>query len=61
MRLSNVSRPRAVALWIGVTMLLCAFAPGTVAGALRTTTSGVCGAAVALGLALIRTMNGDQR
>jgi len=51
---------RAVGLWIGMALLLCAFAPQAVAGALQSTTPGVCGAAVALGLALIK-VNGDQK
>lgn len=61
MRMSNFRRPRAVALWMGMALLLCAFAPEAVTGALQTTTPGVCGAAVALGLALIRAVNGDQK
>ena len=59
MRISHVRRRRAVALWIGMTSLLCAFAPQAVAGALQTATPGLCGAAVALGLALIRAVSGD--
>jgi ABC-type arginine/histidine transport system permease subunit len=59
MRLSHFRRRRAVALWIGMALLLCAFAPEAVAGALQTTTPGLCGGAVALGLALIRAVNGD--
>ena len=59
MRMSHFRRRRAVALWIGMALLLCAFAPEAVAGALQTTTPGLCGAAVALGLALIRAVNGD--
>jgi hypothetical protein len=61
MRVINVGRPQAVALWIGVILLLCAFAPEAVAGALQTTTPGLCGAAAALGLALIREVNGDPK
>jgi hypothetical protein len=49
-----VRRPRTLALWIGMVLLLCAFAPEALAGALQATTSQVCGAAVALALALIR-------
>ena len=61
MRMSTLSRPRVVALWIGITLLLCGFAPEVVAGALQTTTPTVCGAAVALGLALIKAANGNQQ
>jgi len=57
--MSHFGRGRAAALWIGMALSLCAFAPEAVAGALQTTTPGVCGAAVALGLALIRAVNGE--
>jgi hypothetical protein len=61
MRLSDLGGPRAVALWIGIIFLLCAFTPEAVAGALQTTAPEVCGAAVALGLALIKAVNGDRK
>ena len=61
MRMSTLSRRRSLALLIGITLLLCAFAPEAVAGALQTTMPDVCGAAVALGLALIKAANGDQQ
>ena len=60
MRMRNLSR-RHLALWIGITLLLCAFAPEAVAAALQTMTPTVCGVAVALGLALIKAANGDQQ
>jgi len=61
MRVSRFRGRRAVGLWIGMGLLLCALAPEAVAGTLQTTTPGVCGAAVALGLALIKAVNGDQK
>jgi hypothetical protein len=59
MRMSHFRRRRAVAVWIGMALLFCAFAPEAVAGALQTPTPGLCGAAVALGFALIKAVNGD--
>jgi len=56
-----VRRPQTLALWIGVVLLLCAFAPEALAGALQAATSQFCGAAVVLGLALIKEMNGDGK
>jgi ABC-type amino acid transport system permease subunit len=56
-----VRRPQTLALWIGMVLLLCAFAPEALAGALQATTSQVCGAAVVLGLALIKEVNGDGK
>ncbi|HLZ96547.1 MAG TPA: hypothetical protein VKP66_01295 [Steroidobacteraceae bacterium] len=44
-----------------MTALLCASVPETLADALRATTPEVCAAAVALGLALIKEMNGDSK
>jgi ABC-type amino acid transport system permease subunit len=54
-------RLRGAALWIGMALLLCAFAPEAVAGALQAMTPSVWGAAVALGLALITAVNGDRK
>jgi len=56
-----VRRPQTLALWIGMVLLLCAFAPEALAGALQATTSQVCGAAVVLALALIKGANGDRK
>ena len=52
---------QTLALWIGMVLLLCAFAPEALAGALQATTSQVCGAAVVLGLALIKEVNGGGK
>jgi len=54
-------RPQILALCVGMVLLLCAFVPEAVAGALQATTSEVCGAAVALGLALLKEGNGDPK
>ena len=56
-----VRRPQTLVLWIGMVLLLCAFAPEALAGALQATTSQVCGAAVVLALALIKEVNGDRK
>jgi len=56
-----VGHPQALALWIGIVLLLCAFAPEALAGALKMTSSQVCGATVVLGLALIKEVNGDGK
>jgi hypothetical protein len=60
MRLT-VRRLQTLALWIGMVLLLCAFAPEALAGALQATMLQVCGAAVVLGLALIKEVNGDGK
>jgi hypothetical protein len=60
-RMNAFKRLRGAALWIGMALLLCAFAPEAVAGALQAMTPSVWGAAAALGLALITVMNGDQK
>jgi hypothetical protein len=56
-----VRRPQTLALWIGMVLLLCAFAPEALAGTLQATTSQVCGAAVVLVLALIKEVYGDRK
>jgi hypothetical protein len=56
----NLGRGQIVALWVGM-ILLCTFAPEAVAGALQASTSEICGAAVALGLALLKEANGDPK
>jgi len=60
-RMNAFKRLHGAALWIGMALLLCAFAPEAVAGALQAMTPSVWGAAAALGLALITVMNGDQK
>ncbi|HEX4243667.1 MAG TPA: hypothetical protein VHZ53_19800 [Steroidobacteraceae bacterium] len=59
MRLT-LGRTQALACWIGLT-LLCTFAPEAVAGAFQATIMQVCGAAVALGLAIIKEANGNPK
>lgn len=60
MRMTN-RRTETLAFWIGMVFLLCIFAPEALATTLQAATSQVCGAAVALGLALIKEVNGDSR
>jgi len=61
MRRMTTRQSQILALWVGMTALLCASVPETLADALRATTPEVCAAAVALGLALIKEMNGDSK
>lgn len=56
----NLGRGQIFALCIGM-ILLCTFVPDAVVGALQTCTSEVCGAAAALGLALLKEANGNPK
>src|SRR5579871_829669 len=60
MRMTTL-HPETFAFWIGMIFLLCLFAPEALATALQGGTSQVCGAAVALGLALIKEIHGDSK